>query len=123
MWLALPAPKYRTPDVRMAFYDQLAERLSHVVGTMASTFTTALPLQASSTRQLRIERVPDEKNLPEVWTVAVDRGYFKTLGLPVLQGRAFTDADGRPGSETAVVNARFARALRAADDSAGEGPA
>ena len=34
--------------------------------------------------------------------------YFKTLGVEVLQGRAFTPRDGAPGDENAIGNQRFA---------------
>ena len=40
--------------------------------------------------------------------VTVGSDYFRTLGLPILAGRAFTRLDGTPGHENAVVNERFA---------------
>jgi predicted permease len=39
----------------------------------------------------------------------VGPGYFSTLGVPVLQGRAFTSADGRGAEEVAVINQAMAR--------------
>src|SRR4029453_7607273 len=35
-------------------------------------------------------------------------GYFATLGLPLRRGRAFTDADGAEGQESAIVNEHIA---------------
>jgi len=40
---------------------------------------------------------------------AVSSEYFETLGIPVLQGRAFTPKDDANAPKVAVVNARFAR--------------
>ena len=40
---------------------------------------------------------------------AVSSGYFETLGIPVLQGRAFTPKDDANAPKVAVVNAKFAK--------------
>ena len=40
-------------------------------------------------------------------TIAIGPRYFETLRLGVLRGRTFTDADGRPGRDTVIVNQRF----------------
>jgi putative ABC transport system permease protein len=40
--------------------------------------------------------------------VTADPRYFETIGLRVLRGRGFTELDGSPGNEVALVNTRFA---------------
>ena len=41
-------------------------------------------------------------------------GYFEVMGIPLLRGRTFADADGRPDAPiVAVVNDTMARALLA----------
>jgi len=42
-------------------------------------------------------------------TVYVSPGYFNTLQIPVLAGRAFTDADGPEAQHVVIVNQSFAR--------------
>jgi putative ABC transport system permease protein len=39
--------------------------------------------------------------------LTIDPRYFETIGLPLIRGRVFTQADGTPGQETAIVNTRF----------------
>jgi predicted permease len=39
--------------------------------------------------------------------VSVSAGYFDTIGVRLARGRTFTDADGTPGHEAAIVNQRF----------------
>jgi predicted permease len=58
---------------------------------------------------------PDEQM--ELLANSVSPGYFKTMGIPLLMGRDFTDRDelttapapGRPDFRVAIVNERFAR--------------
>ena len=51
--------------------------------------------------------------------LSVSDGYFDTLGVQLLRGRAFTPADGRPGQESAVVNRRFVATHFADEDPLG----
>ncbi|HKQ98101.1 MAG TPA: ABC transporter permease, partial [Candidatus Polarisedimenticolia bacterium] len=44
------------------------------------------------------------------WSV-ISPGYFATMGIPVLRGRDFTDADDAAGRRVAVVNETAARAI------------
>ena len=41
-------------------------------------------------------------------SVLISADYFKVLGVPLAQGRAFTDEESRPGAETKVAIASFA---------------
>ena len=43
------------------------------------------------------------------WTLDVGARFFETLGIPVRQGRAFTDRDAAGGPPVAIVNESFAR--------------
>jgi hypothetical protein len=45
---------------------------------------------------------------PSVSTVAIGHLYFDALRLSLRQGRSFTDRDGTPGHDVAIVNTRFA---------------
>ena len=40
---------------------------------------------------------------------AVAPGYFRTLGMPLIAGREFTDADGPDATDVAIINETFAR--------------
>jgi predicted permease len=45
--------------------------------------------------------------------------YFETLGIPIVRGRAFSDADRAGSPDVAIVNETFARALWPNDDPIG----
>jgi predicted permease len=50
----------------------------------------------------------------------VGSGYFKTLGVPILSGRAFTDADHLGAASVAIVNEAFARKFHLGPDAVGK---
>ena len=109
MSLALPDAKYPALEQRLAFYEQLQQRLGARF-TSVSVATNA-PMQGGPARQLEIvgkEKV-DANALPEVTMLGVDPRYFDTLGVRPQRGRVFTANDGLAGQESAIVNARFAQ--------------
>jgi predicted permease len=110
MRLSLAEKKYPAAEQRRLFYESLLPRLSAVPGVAAAAITSAPPGQGAGSRQLEIDgRAPiDANKLPEVTTMFVSDGYFDTLGLPMRQGRALRENDGKEGAEGVVVNARFA---------------
>lgn len=119
MSMVLPEAMYPALEQRLAFYQQLQDRLGANFQSVA--VASHLPLQGGFERQLEIVGRPTAsgEELPTVTMLAVDPRYFKTLGIPILQGRGFTDQDGRPGQDAAVVNARFAQVHFAGDDPIG----
>lgn len=51
---------------------------------------------------------------------AVSPGYFKTLGVPVLSGRAFTESDRIGTPKVAIVNEAFAKKFKLGRDAVGK---
>jgi putative ABC transport system permease protein len=107
--ISLPLTKYPKLEPRVALYHQLEERLRGVRAIQASTVTSNPPTFGGFPRQLWVEgRAPTPDNRPpEVTVVSVGPAYFETLGLRLVRGRSFTDADGTAGHESAIVNQRF----------------
>jgi putative ABC transport system permease protein len=109
MRLTLPLSKYPQREPRTAVYQRLEERLHGVRAIQSSGLTTNAPMQGGFLRQLSVEgRAPLEGvPVPEVTVLGISSGYFDTMRLPVVRGRAFTDQDGTPSSPSAIVNQRF----------------
>jgi predicted permease len=87
----------------------MEERLRAVPAITSSAVTTNVPTFGGLQRQLTVDgrtTQPGEK-LPDVTMVSVSAGYFETLGVKLQRGRMFTDADGTPGHDAAIVNQRF----------------
>jgi len=120
MRLSLPGTKYRTEETRTAFYDRLSPRLSSIAGAESVAITTSVPGFGADQRRIEIEGrlVPARwEDRPEASTTTVSPAFFRTAGIDIVRGRAFTETDGAPGSEVIVVNQRFA-----SDHLAGEDP-
>lgn len=108
----LPVKKYESPALRQQFVGGLGARLSQNPLFASTTLASDIPLQplGFGGRVLTIEgRAPVTAEKPTP-TSFVDIGprYFDTLGLPMVRGRALTDADGQAGREGVIVNQRFA---------------
>jgi len=116
--LRLPRAKYPTAEARAAFFGQVLERAGALSGVRSSALAAALPLYGFV--MLGPAGIGDTAPAIDASTLAafnaVTPGYFRTLGVSLLRGRSFTDADVRGAQPVAVVNQAFAQArLRGAD--------
>jgi predicted permease len=111
MALALPDAKYPALEQRLAFYEQLQQRLG--ARFTAVSVATNGPMQGGLVRRFEIvgqeKNATNEQEVPSVTMLGVDPRYFDTVGLRPLRGRGFTADDGRAGQESAIVNARLAQ--------------
>ncbi|MBZ5559188.1 MAG: ABC transporter permease [Acidobacteriia bacterium] len=109
MRLTLPLTKYPQRDPRTAVYQHFEERLHGVRSLQAFGLTTNAPMQGGFVRQLSVEgrAQPDGVPVPEVTVLGISSGYFETMRIPIVRGRALADQDGTPSSPSAIVNQRF----------------
>ncbi len=119
--VTLSAERYRTPERRLAFYEQLDTRLAQIPSLSGTAVATALPLGGAAAQAVEIEGQarPSGELAPIVWAVAISDRYFDVLSIPLLQGRAFASRDGLAGYESVIVNQQFARAFFPGVDSIG----
>jgi putative ABC transport system permease protein len=98
-------------DQGLALADRLLERARALPGVTAAGFSTMVPLGFSghSYSGTRIEGyVPAPGEELSIERVIVSDGYFETMGIPVIAGRAIGQQDRRDGLRVAVVNETFA---------------
>ena len=90
--------------------DELGRRLATLPGVEAGSFSR-VPLFSNDIWQssVRVEGVASQPDGESPLYNAVDEGYFATLGVPLLAGRAFNEADAAGASRVAVVSRGFAR--------------
>ena len=105
--LVLPAASYPNPDGRVAFFDRLMDRLRQLPGVTGVATMTGLPpnrdVNANDTNFEGYTPTPDQPaaNVDYYQTVSVD--YLKTMGIPVVKGRAFERTD-ISGGAVVMVN-------------------
>ena len=94
----------------LRLYKEFAERVRHVPGVRSAAIAVGFPMAMNWNVDVDPQgrAAPKLKHNPTQYVVTEQ--YFATLGIPLLLGRAFTDAD-RPGTEPVVViNQEMARA-------------
>jgi predicted permease len=90
-----------------AFQRQLTERVGALAGVDAVAQVGSAPLSNSHFGDLF--SIPgDEKSSPVEFN-HVSPGYFPLLGIPILRGRNFTDAENRVGAQVVIVTESTAR--------------
>ncbi|HKP13384.1 MAG TPA: ABC transporter permease [Blastocatellia bacterium] len=111
MRINLPFSKYGEAARRADFYRQLMERLRAQPGVEAAGAIVTLPLSGDRWgRSLTVEGFPvlPVGQAPAIQHNVVTPGYFRALGIPLLEGRDFTDADTREGPKVTIVDERLA---------------
>jgi predicted permease len=107
----LNPPRTRYSDSRMiAFYQRLEQNLATIPGVRSATMSNIALIgdgQSGSTFQLSDR--PPQKDAVRVQTNAVGGDFFQTMGIPILQGRAFNSGDTASSPKVAIVNASLAR--------------
>jgi putative ABC transport system permease protein len=111
--------KYPDVEAQRRFYVALVERLESQAGVLSAAITNAVPLRTSQpfSNAFQIEgRVVDDPNRrPTADGRIVSADFFKTLGVPLVRGRTFTDADDRDRQSVVVINKAMMRYWDGAD--------
>jgi len=97
------------------FYKELERRASVLPGVSNASLAVSVPMGLSSaTSHVYVEGrvLPPSQQAPLVFFNAVDAGYFDTMRVPLLRGRAFTQKnDDEKAPRIAVVNQTMAQQL------------
>jgi predicted permease len=107
--IGLPGEAYPKPENIIAFFDQLMPRLRAIPGVESVTTTWPLPLSGSNNvSSFDIEENPaPEGQQPDSPHRIVGPDYFKTMGIPVKQGRGFEPTDQFRSLPVVIVNEQF----------------
>jgi len=111
-----------SPERSRALYQRLEDELAALPGTTGVT-ASSVPLLASSSSGDDVS-VQGFAAGPDTDVNSrrnrIGTGYFRTLGIPLLAGREFTDADSIGAPTVAVVNEAFARKFNLGRDAVGK---
>ena len=112
--LAPPTAKYPLNGKAQQFYRTLQDSLQAIPGVRGAVVSSGIPFGAGNYTthpMLTTEQsvLPPNTAVPIDWRIA-SPGYFKTMGIPLLRGRDFTDADGpSPAPPVMIISQATAR--------------
>jgi predicted permease len=95
-----------------AFYQNLLARVRALPGVVSASTANSTPLGYYSNQDTVLVEgyeVPAGQPTPMLSYNVISSDYFKTMGISMLQGRAFTDADQADGQYVAIVNEAMAK--------------
>jgi predicted permease len=106
----LTGPAYRPSGRQTAFYKQVLNRVRALHGVRGAAFVTSLPLGGGVSVMYSVGLLGTRTANPDTsgkWAIycRVSPDYFRAMGIPLLEGRAFNELD-RTGSPPVVVVSR-----------------
>ena len=108
----LPQTKYSKPEQRTGFFNDFVGRVRNLPGVEAASATGTLPLGGNRWgRSLTVEGYPvlSVGQAPRIQHTVVTPDYFRTMGITLLAGRDFTEADSKDAPKVTIVDERLAR--------------
>jgi putative ABC transport system permease protein len=108
--IAPSGPRYTSPEQIVAFHRALYSRLVQIGGAESVGMTSGLPMyRFGSNGEMSIEggNPWPANQAPLVEYLWIYGDYLKTMGIPILKGRALDERD-RSGAKTVLVNQAMA---------------
>jgi predicted permease len=101
-----------TPERTAVFARRLTEDLQALPGARSVTAARLGTLSGNDMGSgVILEGAPQNDDAPHTYLNRIGPDYFVTLGIPLLEGRAITWADGATAPKVCVVNETFAKTI------------
>ena len=110
--LTLPRATYAEFEKRVRFFTSLVERIEATPGVRSASISSGLPFGGlGSTTNFFIEGRPPQPPGQDLETDVrmVEPDYFKTMAIPLLEGRAFTKREAQNATGAVIVTQTMAR--------------
>jgi len=106
-------PNYSEQAQFNKFYSQVLEKLSATPGVQDAGLINTLPLDKGPTTAFRVEGRPvtTPDKWPQVSYRVVTPNYFRAMGIPVLQGRTYTERDSGDAPLVMIANQQLVREI------------
>jgi putative ABC transport system permease protein len=111
--LGIPEKRYDTERKEIEFHRELLAKLASIPGVAAAGAAGRFPLRGENglggSFQIAGSNIPAAQR-PRASTNVASPGYFAAMGIPLIEGRAFSWSEDRPGGHrVAMVNQTFVR--------------
>jgi putative ABC transport system permease protein len=105
----IPSEVKVPPAAAPAFITRLLDRVAAVPGVTGVTVDGGAPVSGTASSVLHIAGRPTATQPPPVLRHYVAPGHFRTLGIPLLRGRAFSSTDVAGAPKVTVISEGAAR--------------
>lgn len=122
MQFVVSDPKYKDQKILSSFYREIETRIAHLPGVVAEGTVSALPLTGSvGWGGIHVEGYnppPGQELQVDMRTAGAD--YFRTMQIPLVSGRFFSDVDNLDTSQVAIIDQKFAQRFWPHNDAVGK---
>ncbi len=111
MSVSLPRNRYPEDRDKSRFFGTLVERAGSLPGVVSAGVVTQLPLNGWAINfgfDIEGEPDPGPNEGPEGDFFVISPGYFRTMEIPLLRGRAFTASDVAESARVIIINRSLA---------------
>ncbi len=121
-FVPLPKARYSKPEQRLGFYTQSMDKIRALPGVESVGLIDSLPLQGGSTQPIMIEGRPllQMADQPEVPVRNCSSDYLKTMRIPVIRGRGFTNSDAMGTTPVILISQSLAKEFFPNEDPIGK---
>ena len=111
MRIALLGSRYKEPGAQAEFFKQLLERMKSLPGVRWASVSRGLPVEGWNGMGFVTEENPSPppNEEPDANYLVIGPDYFRVMGVPLLEGRLFTDQDTNESARVVIVNEKLAR--------------
>ncbi|HET9426049.1 MAG TPA: ABC transporter permease, partial [Gemmatimonadaceae bacterium] len=120
--MQLPNAKYGAPAARLAFKNELEQRLRALPGVKNVALTGGLPSRIGNSNGIFIQSRPWGANepVPFITTARVTDDFFRTMEIPLVAGRTFSSTDVDGATPVMVITEAFAKKYFPKGDALGQ---
>jgi putative ABC transport system permease protein len=105
----LPNARYADGTQTAQFFHRALESLRALPGVDAAAAVSVLPLSGADwMHNIGKAGEPQSEQQPSVQYATISPGYFRAMGVPILQGRDFTDGDALDKPRVVIINRTLA---------------
>jgi len=122
MQVAANDPKYKDDKALANFYREIEERIAHLPGVVSEGVVSVLPLTgAVGWGGIKVEGYtppPGQELQVDIRTASTD--YFRTMEIPLVKGRFFSEHDTTEMPPVIIIDEKFAQRFWPNDDPVGK---
>lgn len=107
----LSGPRYKEPRASAEFWQQVTASVEGLPGVDSASVSRGLPIGDWAGQFFTTAEQPNPPagQIPDANYIVAGPDYFRTLGIPLLAGRTFSERDSETSERVVIVNEQLAR--------------